>query len=407
MPEPSGASCPLADARDSASGVGGAVRPSRRQVGEEIAIPTVQTTHPYRVARDAVQRHEIRVAGASYVAPHFSRFDLAPGDAVVVRSPDGTRRWRYEGEGKPGLGRSVGFWGIHVPGDRVVIELHGNGDAGWGYRIDKVARGFPLGEEPPNPICGKDDRRAARCYATSHPSHYAQSRAVARLLIAGTGLCTGWLLGSEGHVMTNGHCITDAMEAANTDYEFMAEGMCGEACPTLQCPGVIASTSGTLVRRNYPDLDYALIRLDANPAVEYGYLKLRHAPAYLGETLYLPQHPSGKGKEVALHSTHPDDPTGYPQVQRIWPMDLVYLADIYYGSSGSPVLSHADHCVIALHSGTLGCDEPESGDDYIGNVGVKADRIIDDLDLDLPADAVADSGEACADRDAIFRDGFE
>lgn len=379
-------------------------RGTRQQVGEKVAITAVETMHPYRLGRGSVRVEEIHVPGASYVAPYFSRFDLAPGDHVIVRSPSGDRAWRYEGEGKPGLGRSAGFWGIHIPGERLVIELHGAGRGeGWGYRIDTVARGLPIGRDVPNPICGEDDKENARCYAQTHPVHYQQSRAVARLLVAGTSLCTGWLIGSEGHLMTNGHCIESAEEAANTDYEFMAEGACAQTCGTLQCPGRIVSTSGTLVRRNYPDLDYALVRLDHNPGPQYGYLKLRASPPSVGEQVYLPQHPGGWGKQVALFSSHPLDGSGLPQLHDVWPDVVRFLADINYGTSGSPVLDHSQHCVVALQFGTLGCEDTG---DIVGNVGMRSDRIIADLGALLPADAVA-QGAQCRIRTHLFADGFD
>lgn len=399
------AQCPLGNLTAAGATTNMVARPARQQVGEEHAIATVETAHPYLAARGTVHIEEIHVPGAGYVAPYFSRFDLAPGDHVIVRSPSGDRQWRYEGEGKPGLGRSGGFWGIHIPGDRVIIELHRGGEGdGWGYRIDKVARGFaPLGD-PPNPICGKDDKENARCYRDTHPRHYQQARAVARLLIAGTGLCTGWLLGSEGHLMTNGHCIESADDAANTDYEFMAEGDCAQTCGTMQCPGRIVSTYGTLLRRNYPQLDYSLVRLDINPSPQYGYLKLRPSAASVGELIYLPQHPSGWGKQIALHSSHPLDPTGLPQVQDMWPTSMVFMADLWYGTSGSPVLDHAGHCVVALQYGTLGCDDDGSG--IYGNVGKRSELIVADLGALLPADAVA-QGAQCRARETLFADGFE
>lgn len=402
---PAAVQCPLNGNVASRTASTGTMRPTRQQVGEEYAIAPVQTGHPYRAGRGTVQVEEIHVPGASYVAPYFSRFDLAPGDFVVVRSPSGDRHWRYEGEGKPGMGRSTGFWGIHVPGDRVLIELHGAGRGeGWGYRIDKVARGFPL-RGSVNPICGEDDKENARCYEHSHPIHYRQARAVARLLIDGTSLCTGWLLGPNGHLMTNGHCIESAAEAANTNYEFMAEGSCEQTCNTLQCPGVIVSTQGTLIRRSYPNLDYSLVHLNTNPTGAYGYLKLRATPTWIGETIYLPQHPGGWGKQIALYSTHPDDPTGYPEIQDIWPTAVVFLADLYFGTSGSPVLSHGDHCVVALQFGTMGCDDSGSGN--FGNLGMRAHLIINDLGPHLPPGSVAYSGEPCADIETIFRHGFE
>ncbi len=404
-PVAAGSHCPSWDDGRGPSSDDAGFKPTSLPVGELHAITPVATTHPYRAERGSLYVKEIHIPGASYVAPFFSRFDLAPGDYLVLRSPSGDRQWRYEGEGKPGMGRTTGFWGIHVPGDRLVLELHGAGlGEGFGFRIEKVARGYPL-RGTPNPICGDDDKENARCYEHSHPFHYQQSRAVARLLINGTNLCTGWLLGPHGHLMTNGHCITSAWDAANTNYELMAEGDCLQTCGTMQCAGTIVSTQGTLIRRNHPDLDYSLVQLDTNPSATYGYLQLRPTAPEVGETIYLPQHPLGWGKQIALFSSHPDDVTGHPQIHRFLGSSIVYLADINFGSSGSPVLTHDDHCVVALHASTLGCDGADAT--WGGNLGRRADLIIQHLGADLPAGAMGAPGEVCAGSDLIFADGFE
>ena len=76
----------------------------------------------------------------------------------------------------------------------------------------------------PRPCAAADDSGQARCYETSEPRLYNHSRAVARLLINGTSACTGWLVGNQGHLLTNNHCIRSATDAHNTTYELMAEG---------------------------------------------------------------------------------------------------------------------------------------------------------------------------------------
>src|SRR5690606_29720545 len=121
----------------------------------------------------------------------------------------------------------------------------------FGFVIDEYVAGFlDLGgvepgdrgdivDEDGRAICGPDDKEAAKCYETSHPTEYNRGRAVARLLSGGSGFCTGWLVSADGMLLTNEHCISNAADALNTDYEFMAEvgscttGTCGGGnCPT-------------------------------------------------------------------------------------------------------------------------------------------------------------------------------
>ena len=366
------------------------------QVGEHVDY-RVETAHPYwvSVGEKTTTTYVIQQEGATYVALHFERFELAPGDYVIVRSPDGSREWRYEGFGKPGVARGEGFWSIHVAGERIIVDLVAENGGAYGFSIDKVARGFaPIYDT--EAICGADDSDWAQCYTASEAAAYEEGRGVARLLINGSGLCTGWLVGSEGHLMTNNHCISTQNAAGNTNYEFMAEGMCGENCPQLQCDGTIVTTSGTLIQTS-GTLDYTLIQLDVNPTATYGYLQLNEAGATIGDRLYIPQHPGGQGKRIALFSTDSHDPDGWPIVDNRFfsgARELAtYFADTSGGSSGSPVVGYDDNCVIVLHSGTFGC----SG---LGNTGTTIDQIIGDLGANLPADAL------CSDSD-IFTDGFE
>ena len=117
---------------------------------------------------------------------------------VVVRTPDGRYAYTFTGEGKPGTGGE--FWATHVPGDTCELHYYSSGGGeGFGYVVDKIAHGFPaparqgqdtLAPEQIDSICGADDSNWAKCYQTSEPQIYEQSRAVARLTIEGTGSCT-------------------------------------------------------------------------------------------------------------------------------------------------------------------------------------------------------------------------
>lgn len=371
------------------------------QVGEVVEA-SYETPHPYSgagaVGFALVSKQEIHLSGATYVAPYFSRFELAPGDYVIVRSPDSRRSWRYERFGKGELGKTGGFWGIHIPGDRLVIELYSRGlNHGFGYAIDRVARGFAGGfPVDPEAICGVDDMDWAQCYENTESRIYQESRAVARLLISGTALCTGWLVGDQGHLLTNNHCISSQAAASNTNFEFMAEGACGEVCGQLQCPGTIVTTMSTLIQTN-PAFDYSLLLLDTNPTPTYGFLQLRETGPEIDERIYIPQHPGGQGKRIAVESTDPNDASGFGEIDQIFPLGAGLLASYYAdttgGSSGSPIIGYEDHCVVALHQGTLGCAAQ-------GNVGNVIDQIITDLGANLPSNAICSGDE-------IFTDGFE
>jgi hypothetical protein len=382
--------------------------PTVEIVGEDIH-ESYASPNPYLGSSDIgaaqlVWSDVIHYPNASYICPHFGRLELGEGDFVVVRSPDGSRSWRYERYGVDGLGLDDdGFWGIHIAGDTAVVELWAaGGSGGFGYVIDRFARGFTPGEtgagSAPEAIIGADDSEWAPCYEVSEPTVYDKSRAVARLLINGSSLCTGWLVGNDGHMLTNNHCISTQGAASNTNYEFMAEGAdCSTNCWQLQCPGTIVTTSGTLIQTSY-DYDYALVQLSVNPSSTYGFFTLRPTGGVIGERLYIPQHPSGWGKRIAVFSSEGLDPDGWPFVvsknyggcgSRPGP-DMGYRADTQGGSSGSPVVSYDDQQIIALH---------HCGSTSI-NTGVLIEQVIADLGSNLPPSAIANPND-------IFSDGFE
>lgn len=364
------------------------------KVGEEVLQP-FETPHPY--PGKTVIEKVFNYPNAGYISIHFSKFDLKPGDFVEISSPDGRFSYIYTGKGKKvrgGVEVLSEFWATHIPGDTAVVRLHSKKyRGGFGFVIDKWARGYEENYinavmsnmeqdvlDGIESICSSDDKEWAKCYDGT--TMYDKSRAVCRLLIGGTSACTGWLLGSEGHIMTNNHCISTQTSASNTDYEFMAEGdTCTTNCASWgACPGIVEASSGTLIATDSA-LDYSLILLPTNLTSTYGYMQFRDTLPTLDERIYIPQHPGAWGKQLAVVS---DTDGPYAKIYSTneppcsgGPGDIGYYADTAGGSSGSPVLGFADHLVVALHH-CAACP----------NRGVPIPSIITDLGSNLPNDAI-------------------
>jgi hypothetical protein len=200
------------------------------------------------------------------------------------------------------------------------------------------------------------------------------------------GACTGWLIGNEGHLLTNNHCISNQSQASSATYEFMAEGSCGTDCSVWgSCAGDVVADSATLIKANAA-LDYALLKLPGNPSQTYGYLTLRASGAVVGERVYVPQHPSAMGKRIAVYSSNNFD-NGYARIYSTnaaactgGSRDIGYYADTRGGSSGAPVIGYDDHRVVALHH-CANCP----------NRGVPVEAIIEDLGDLLPSSALGGS----------------
>ena len=314
--------------------------------------------------------------GAEYVKVHFASLLMLPGDYLTVSNADGSEEHRVTRAG----------WAMSVTGETAKVQLHrtnllGDVVAQLGVTIDEVSRGFTEPEREAaakrsrerksreESICGNDDKHDAVCYRTADPVLYRRSKAVARLLIKGTELCTGFRVGPRNRVMTNFHCIGNAEEAADTEVWFNYQ--CAECGgyevfrPTkVWLSEVIASDS---------TLDYTLFSVTGFEQVQkFGYLELDVRRPGAGEELYIPQHPTGAPAMIALTSDR--DRAGNCAVENPaydgydTDTDVSYYCDTEGGSSGSPVLSRETNKVVALHH-FGGCP----------NSGVRMERIFTEI----------------------------
>lgn len=293
--------------------------------------------------------HLVSHPNAAYISVKFSDVDLAEGDLLIVRSPDNTDGFVYTGKGRGNLGT---FASSPIRGTTAVVEYYALGAAGpakTNYKISGYVRGFTSTLES---ICGAGDQtRPAKCFTGT--TAYTKSQSVARLLIGGRFFCTGWLIGSSGHFMTNEHCIKTAADAAQVDIEFGAESdSCTDLCATsLGCKGTVEATSATFVT-NSATIDYALLKLPSTLASKYGYLQFRSSGPVVNERIYIPQHPAGWAKRI-VNTVDTGAASTISFVNRMFTRcgnnQVGYLADTQGGSSGSPVLSQTDNLVVALH----------------------------------------------------------
>ncbi|NNE28813.1 MAG: T9SS type A sorting domain-containing protein [Saprospiraceae bacterium] len=369
-----------------------------------------ETPHPYPASKGGVceilwtQQVMLENVNSSYVSVHFEKFELQKGDKLFVKNSRGEVKWTYDDS----YNARGSFWSIPVFGPSLQLEIWGtNQQQTFGYSIDKVSRGFS--EEESNPrttessICNQDDTQEAKCYQNSEPNVYTKSKTVARLWRNVPGQtdgwepgCTAWLFGSEGHMITAGHCdIQWFLANGQIAVEIMAEGdSCEQSCEVEgACEGTIIADDILVVEEvdMEPILDYTLFHIP-NPnedLTQFGYLTAREGGAVFGERVYLPQHPLGYGKRIAVTSDSPNDPFGYPELSELSggnpnEQRLRHYADTESRSSGSPIISYSDQYVVAIHTNG-GC--PENS-----NRGYNIQLVVDDLisKNKLPEDALAE-----------------
>ncbi|EQC25284.1 hypothetical protein SDRG_16838 [Saprolegnia diclina VS20] len=330
----------------------------------------------------------IERTGASFISVHFVSMDLPAGATLKIASLDGAQEVSYQGRHTDLFSATLATDSVRVTYTAPSYETAAK------FEIDHFITGKPASKL--ESVCGKDDSKPSMCYAESESAKFKASKAVARLVIGGRFLCTGWLVGSKGHMMTNWHCIKDAAKAANVQVEF------GAMCPScddarndraLKCEGVkVASSVHLLVSSKRHD--FALVQLNTTvDLAPYGHLQLRASGPVLNETVYIPQHPSGRPQRLAIVTD--DDALGTItsltekscDYADVLDQDFVgHRLDTQGGSSGSPILTTLDNTVVAIHN--CGSDD---GCTRHTNGGVRIDNVLAYLranNVSLPNDAV-------------------
>ncbi len=328
-------------------------------------------------------------AGSVFIKVHFSYFNLPQGAYVTVSDLSGQESYRYDGSdhktatfnsaaGENGLSQ---FSAMSVFGDTAIVKLVMPAGAVWqkqhGIKVDKFNAGSSdemladqeiaqRAQSAEFSTCGVNERRDVACWQSSHPVEYERTRPVARLLMSGSGLCTGWRVGNDNHMFTNNHCLDDQTTLANTEiwFNYQAESCGGTPNSSM----TVKVTGKDLLKTDY-NLDYSLFSVNSfNTIASFGNFGLHTAAPALGDLIYIPQHGSGNPKELAIESDQ--NASGVCQIDvasatgRGAGTDTGYFCDTIGGSSGSPVVAKADNKVIALHH-FGGCE----------NQGVRIDKI--------------------------------
>jgi V8-like Glu-specific endopeptidase len=321
------------------------------------------------------RRETISHPGADYIKVHFAKLVMLPGDHVTVSNPAGTESYRYEAPpvaaqvlrgAAPASG--TGRWAMSISGDTAVVELHRASVvsrlaaplAQLGVKVDRIARGHTAAERaakrsaPAGPgreesVCGSNQALDAVCYRSADPVVYNRSKGIARLLINGTELCTGWRIGGKNRMLTNNHCFDNSADAYETEVWFNYQ------CATCGGYQVVRPTKvwGDRVLSTHRTYDYTVFTVENFAAVQkFGYLVLDLRRPARGEQLYVLQHPAGepamiagtKGERAGNCSVVDNAYDGYAR-----DTDVSYYCDTEGGSSGSPVLSRVSHRVVAIH----------------------------------------------------------
>lgn len=207
-----------------------------------------------------------------------------------------------------------------------------------------------------------------------------EKRAVCKIIIDGTGLCSGSLLNNTSldgtpYFLTAHHCICNQSDAENSVFIFNYES------PT--CAGGDGSTSqsisGADLRATNGESDFTLLELSQTPISTYN-------PYYAGWDRTNSQgiggvgihHPVGDVKKIATHNIRPTDSDCmdywrytecgdfYRDNEDWWKINWIATDHGHSvtegGSSGSPLFNSNSHIIGQLTGAGNSCDNPNCSD---------------------------------------------
>lgn len=347
-----------------------AAQPQKITIGERVLSDKKLMANHARATLTGEQllSQTVQHLGAQYVKLHFSQVQWPAGAVLVVRNPDNTERYQYRADdlrqatfqAELGDNGNQQFSAMSISGDTAIVEWHWPSQTNAQLLMTAtpvaVIDSYFVGKQDPTAelttfsTCGANERRDVQCWANSHPTEFERTRPVARLLIGGSSLCTGWRVSSDNRIFTNNHCVETNSEATSTEFWFNYQNT---SCGGNTRETIVKVTGASLLKTDYT-LDYSLITVNnfANIS-QFGYFGLDVREATQGERIYIPQHGAGNPKELAIESDQ--DSNGLCQVNQASTSgrgsntDIGYYCDTIGGSSGSPVLAAASNKVIALH----------------------------------------------------------
>ncbi|RLN89112.1 hypothetical protein BBJ28_00015632 [Nothophytophthora sp. Chile5] len=321
---------------------------------------------------------------ASALWLHFSSIDLASGAQLLVSALDGSASQTLESQ-------TSGVTTTPISGNGVTLKFMPPTEGCNSSTSSMLLSGMSVeyAEDVHERICGANDTmKNVACYASeSHADKMMANKAKAVMRTKRANghnghhsLCTAWLWGNQGHIVTNNHCISSQEMVDATHFEFDVQtASCNESCTPATCPiGESLVGKGNVVFiQSDAALDYAVMQIttDVDYFVStYGYLRIRWSAPIVGEEIYIPQHPRGGPKKIATRDN--DLGAKIAAIRNInysvtsngvtFSHLIGYVADRDHGSSGSPVISRGYNTVVGLHRiGECGTDNAATPSDQL------------------------------------------
>lgn len=215
-----------------------------------------------------------------------------------------------------------------------------------------------------------------------------EKRSVAKMIINGTGLCTGALVNNSAqdrtpYFLTADHCIDGTYDAVSSpdanivfywNFERTGCANTGSVDDTQTTSGatVLANPASSSVQNTS---DFALLRLDTNPDDPYNvYFAGFDASGNQGSGGVGIHHPAGDAKKIATHNITPTSVVNNNYWRIFWLSTPNGWSVTEGGSSGSPLFNSSKRILGQLFGGFAGgqpnCSDPANDEGDYGKLSV-------------------------------------
>lgn len=185
------------------------------------------------------------------------------------------------------------------------------------------------------PACGKLN---VECLAGQ--PEYDSRLPVGRMTFAGDTWCTAWIIAAPNILMTNDHCNPGFVFGLAVEFNNECEDCAGGQSK------IIDSYDVTEFIHSNSALDYAIFRVEGDPASVWGVAPVDDTLPVVGQDIYEIHHGNGLSKGYdAGQITSIDIPGGcIPGTQ----IEIGVSAIATGGASGAPIFSADSHCVVGI-----------------------------------------------------------
>lgn len=262
-----------------------------------------------------------------------------------------------------------------LPGDKIILEYHIPAGVDWKgtIGISQVAHDYRgiLASDAKDSRYNMSQFCNVDINCSAGADYELEKRAVCRIIIRGTELCTGFLVNNTNQqnralLVTAQHCIVTEDDAVKSVFVF------GYESPWCDGPDgrVLHSISGSSVRSTNESIDFTLVELTSFPPYTYKpYLAGWDVTGAIPQKTATIHHPQGDVKKITIDQNQPVTSSFLQYASNsFWKILAWESGTTEGGSSGAPLFDQNKRVVGFLSGGLAECGR--SVDDYFAKLSV-------------------------------------